>query len=190
MPRPRAEPHSQFIVRNVPRNLKSSPLPHDWDSVRLTPRELSSAVHVGSSDDAWQAMGRRVAATQELRVAVLGSSVTSGCGSSSPNPYCKIETSWPRFMHERLLSAASAGRIRTNVHAKNAVPINYFYHCTEGMVPEDTDVVLLEQQMNMYEWQTHAAQCALCLVVLRSTTARPGGRRNATLRPCTPASTR
>lgn len=52
-------------------------------------------------------------------------------------------------MHERLRMAATAGRIRTNVHAKNAVPINYFYHCIEGILPADTDVVLLEQQMNL-----------------------------------------
>ena len=134
----------------------------------------------------WGAHGwAHVAATMRrrrlLRVTVLGTSPTSGCGSDEPwDPGGPNATSplsqqraWPRRMADEIVSELSAAercaspqrrrlnqasahhehrafcpagvRVGVRVESKNAVPAEYFSHCTPSLVqPNMTDLVVLE----------------------------------------------
>ena len=119
----------------------------------LTTRDFIAMAATNSSRQAWHELRRRVERRHEFRVAVLGSSVTGGCGSRDPNAFCSMDTSWVRFMHDRLQVRGATMRmaVRTSVYAKNAVPTKFFQHCTNQMLPKDADVVLLELQNNLFE---------------------------------------
>ena len=147
-------PRSQLFVKNELHELA----PHHGGIQASTLSALTAPAswamaHVGSTDEAWEAVGQRAAAARQLHVAIIGSSVTAGCGSNDPRPHCHVDRSWVRWMHDALTVALSPSvSMRTNVYAKNAVSLNFFCYCTAEYVPADADVVLLEVQMNLFEY--------------------------------------
>ena len=108
----------------------------------------------------WEALRR--SRPESLHVAVMGSSPTSGCGSSEPphaerckTPwdaqfrFCSLAGSWVRHMHDSLLSQhqrvfGPGASLSTHVHPRNAVGAWYFARCTQRFVQPRTNLVVLE----------------------------------------------
>ena len=106
--------------------------------------------------------GLRRSRPESLHVAVMGSSPTSGCGSSEPphaerckTPwdaqfrFCSLAGSWVRHMHDSLLSQhqrvfGPGASLSTHVHPRNAVGAWYFARCTQRFVQPRTNLVVLE----------------------------------------------
>lgn len=176
-----------FIALRSPRNDAVLPA-----NETLMP-ELLSAVLARSSPPALQqsawhdAAARSLGARLPLRVAVLGTSVTAGCGSTEPwvwNPgekksatkylRCELPRSWGRRMHDELnallqraaghtndANAADAGHAcaaETSVAFKNAVGVQYFSHCVgRHLPPAGAHLVLLESTLEMSWGSKHSA---------------------------------
>ena len=85
-----------------------------------------------------------------LRVTILGGSVSSGCGSVSPEMRCELANSWPRLLKDRLDELLRVFRYTVHVRlfARNAVTPDYFQQCLANFVG-DADVVLIELEANI-----------------------------------------
>ena len=123
------------------------------------------------SRSAWAQM--RAHPRSKLRVSVLGSSSSSGCGGLEPahksrcfnftelniiqalplmSKVCSLGHSWARRMHDSLMDKLRAPRpdsprtseVVTSVHPRNAMGAGYFARCTSRFVSASTDVVILE----------------------------------------------
>ena len=122
---------------------------------QLSERDVMAAMTVGTSHRTlWLQVASQVAARASLQVAVLGTSRVAGCGGLcarandvscfwTSQPFCKAAFSWGRLLHEAL-SGLLATKVRTHVHAKNAVGPAYFTACTNALVPASADVLVLD----------------------------------------------
>lgn len=134
---------------------------------------LEEEVHRASNrtDHAWDRAAAQLLSVEsaaELRVAVLGTSVTSGCFSGEPplnvrrglqkwQVYfnasigsCAVDRSWSRWLqcelqrrlqqHVQLAHAT----VRLHVTFRNAASASYFAQCSRQKVPRDADVIVLD----------------------------------------------
>ena len=146
-------------------------LPASW-----LPLPMSASADIESHwapRSAWRHVAKAVGAGRPLRVSVLGTSPTSGCGAAEPwEPWalvpgpdgnltlpareqgCLVERSWGRRLQDELTAvlraAAVDARVHTRLSFKNAVAADYFAHCTGTHVANGTDVVLLEVATNIW----------------------------------------
>ena len=112
----------------------------------------STASRHEASPTLWQAITQRAQLSSRLSVAVLGCSTTAGCGAADPSRRCAPELAWPAqfAVHLRTLLLPE-WRVSVSTHAKNAVDVSYFSHCTAELLPRDVpDIVLLEAFQNLY----------------------------------------
>lgn len=136
---------------------------HEWLRKMLARYSINNQL----LNSRWSDMIAAASAEGELRVAVLGTSVTNGCGScdfktlksdtsffgDQRNETCKsmcvVDYSWARIMHDEL-ALALPRRVRTVVIAKNAVGPAHFCTCTRSKVAENTHIVLVDVATNLF----------------------------------------
>ena len=93
-----------------------------------------------------------------FEVAVLGASVTAGCGVLSPEPRCRFNGSWGHELGRWLQagwshSSSGVRQVSIALYGKNAVTADYFLQCPSRFgLSADTAVVLLETEpaMDLY----------------------------------------
>ena len=79
-----------------------------------------------ASTRAWERMLAHARRSGVLKVVIMGSSVTAGCGGRDPLPLCHLGHSWARRFHEALLRELRhlpgwTARLETRIYYKNAV---------------------------------------------------------------------
>ena len=122
----------------------------------------------------WEHIRSDSEAAGELRVVIIGTSPTTGCGACeydmfaantsfapevfrSPRasdsgcfpPRCSFEHAWARQMHD-LLNENSQFPVRSVIWAKNAVGPSFFASCTDLRVQQQVHLVLLELATNLW----------------------------------------
>ena len=148
------------------RALHHDPGPDDSVAAALAGAAKLDALELTTNQSLWRNescswAGARTAVTQHerLSVVVFGGSVTAGCGAAYPSLKCNSLTSWTRMLHDNLV--AELGRnIEVQVWGKNAIRASYFTQCTSEKLPENTNVVLLELQPNL--WVHGQLRCSYC----------------------------
>ena len=125
----------------------------------LTSANYAAAAHTSNAGVSyWQAAASRTATNTSLNIAVLGASVTSGCGgnelphearcqtngSTALSRLCAQQGGWARHMQDdlaaRVRAFGSLSPVSTDVHPRNAVSGSYFAHCACGFATESTGV--------------------------------------------------
>ena len=168
-------------------------LPRSW----INELELPKAAGHFAAGTAWRYAASAVSSGRRLVLAVLGASVTAGCGSSEPwNVYapngsslhrsglirsgpwrlCALERSWGRRFHDELQAVLvprglwfGGDAVATTINTKNAVDASYFSHCTGGFVPADAHIVLVEVANNLFGTSAaSAANLRQLLVAIRA----------------------
>ena len=117
------------------------------------------APEVKQLDSVWdmaaRANGQLAVPDGPLRIVVLGTSTSNGCGAldapwanrSGPTT-CKLSHSWVRRLHDHLVVRGAEARVQ--LWAKNAVGPAFFLSCLGERVPPDSSVVLLEVATNLW----------------------------------------
>ena len=118
----------------------------------------------------WNEAAASAAAAGVLRVSVIGTSVSNGCGACdydptdtfygesstasefgcSENRYCSKELSWLRVMQAHVEQTNLSRRVHMHVAAKNAVGPDFFLACTQSKIPRDSHVVLIDVATNLF----------------------------------------
>lgn len=125
-----------FALWGVPLNVTASP----QHSSLLDHDELLSGVSFGPSSRCFLASGQRVA--------ILGASVSVGCGAIWPSHRCQPVGSWGYVMHSRLL--LEHGATHVDLSCRNSVTLSYFTQCASRFhLDGNTNVVLLEGEPAM-----------------------------------------
>ena len=104
----------------------------------------------------WQRIVLQAVQRRLLRIAIIGSSITAGCGAIERSPECQVAHSWGRRFHDALIRELHAvpgwpARIETRIHYKNAVAPSFFGGCTSAFLPADTGVILFDFSTNAWE---------------------------------------
>ena len=107
---------------------------------------------------------------QRMRLVVLGTSVTAGCGSAEDvvqgkmygagrqhnrsvglSQFCEPMRSWGRHLRDFLVrQLGSDWAPEVEISPKNAVAADWFARCTSSRVPYETNIVLLEVLPNVW----------------------------------------
>ena len=118
-----------------------------------------NATQLSAPASSWRRLAQRVMQRRSLRVSVLGSSITAGCGAADPSYFCDPQRAWWLQMHNALEGALGpcAPQQSPNLpldeahivaRGKNAVAMDYFTHCTAGWIDAKADLVMLEVGLN------------------------------------------
>lgn len=119
------------------------------------------------NDAAWSRAKAAVQANKRLRLAVLGTSPSSGCGAaenvekavfqpsaehnrSIAGRMCEPARSWVRHLKDFLTRRFGDAATHVEVTPKNAVGPEWFTRCTSTKVSEDDHIVLLETLTNVF----------------------------------------
>lgn len=122
--------------------------------VDMPNRTVHNDARDGVQSSAWRRVVAAASQGEELRITVLGSSISAGCldvggaiNLRAGMSRCHFSHAWVRFLQDKLsglrLRKASA---RLSVWAKPAVPPSYFDSCTRRYLDANAHVVLLEFQ--------------------------------------------
>lgn len=154
--RERMKPNDTWLAEEVARSTTSFTEPSTWNNALNQARVMS-----------------------ELRIVVLGTSPTTGCGACDFKPLsglnvsatagsplahsnecrtaqgsCIRSLSWAvqlQKMIQRRLHELAVGRLDLQVSSMNAVGPGFFASCTNRHVPPNTHVVLLELATNLFD---------------------------------------
>ena len=152
----RMEPNNQWLAEEVARSTTSFTAPSVWSNVLTKARAAS-----------------------ELRIVVLGTSPTTGCGACDFRPLhglnvsatagssrarsdectraqgsCIRTLSWAAQLQKMLkgrLPELAVGSVDMQVTSMNAVGPGFFASCTDRHVPANTHIVLLEVATNLFD---------------------------------------
>lgn len=119
-------------------------------SLASPPLMLPQLVAASKRHERWRGAMQRASNSTDKRIltiAVLGTSVTAGCGAHEPlQRLCDPGHSWGRYMAASLMVRLRHARLLPQVHlwGKNAVMPDWFHTCLGAKVPAHVDVVLLE----------------------------------------------
>ena len=141
-----------------------SPLPLGEQSLpyadELTASKLDQFISRYAGSEKWEA-ARKQARHEQLSVAVLGVSTTSGGGANEvwnllqlngshlASRKISIAGSWGRRFADQLAQGLQAP-VNVDVWYKNAVSANYYSHCTSSYLKPQTSIVLLEIASNLW----------------------------------------
>jgi hypothetical protein len=143
----------------------------------------------------------RAGANRQLRVHVIGTSPTAGCGAAEDvngggpahnrsvglSRMCDTTRGWPRHMQDFLSRLLAERAPQVEVSFKSAAAANYFERCVSSRITPQTDVVLLEVLTNVFgsdlvsllrHVQHAAPSAAVVFVMWPSATILNGGFRN------------
>ena len=133
-------------------------------SLKLDQSEIWKA----SNGAGWARAAADARAGRRLKVVVLGTSPTAGCGSAedvlseeySPGQQhnrsvghlklCDPTRSWGRHLRDFLVRLLGTSAPDVEISPKSAAAANYFGRCTSSRVPKDTHIVLLEVLTNVF----------------------------------------
>ena len=132
------------------------PLPPNASTFKTIPPEIaerldSVATWSNQQDHLWQRAAS--SGSDAFKIAVLGSSVTSGCGAGETDgstlSACHFPRSWSRIFAEELARHHDR-RIDVFVSYKNAVSADFFAFCSPRYMPVDAQLVVVEVGTNLY----------------------------------------
>ena len=118
--------------------------------------DVDFAVKRHAPNGSWVRLLHHANARRVLKLTIVGTSSSAGCGARSPPIKCDGALSWGRRMHDSLrarlacLGSNGSVSVHTQVFAKNAVTLEFFAHCTASYVPSDTDILLIEGFMSTF----------------------------------------
>ena len=109
--------------------------------------DVARAALPSANSSAWERVARLVRRSGgDLRVSVIGVSVTAGGGTAGPTH------AWSRLFHDQLsdLVRPHMINVRTRIEFKRAVAPAYFAHCTESKMWAGSALVLVELAVNLW----------------------------------------
>ena len=109
--------------------------------------DVARAALPSANSSAWERVARLVRRSGgDLRVSVIGVSVTAGGGTAGPTH------AWSRLFHDQLsdLVRTHMINVRTRIEFKRAVAPAYFAHCTESKMWAGSALVLVELAVNLW----------------------------------------
>ena len=104
---------------------------------------------------------------RELRVSIIGISVTAGCGAARGQQRCSVQLGWARRLadaYQRLAAlvlpttpSGAAARAQWNVWPRNAAPLRFWLQCTTSSfeLTARTNVVLVETEATLAASDQH-----------------------------------
>jgi len=150
------------VTRTTPRATNPPSLSTDLSNAVLDTCELWAA-----NETRWAHVAAMARAGRHMRLVVLGTSPTSGCGSAEDiapgglygnstqhnrnvgmSRMCDPSRSWGRHMVDFLGRQLGPGAPDVEIAPKNAASAAWFARCVSSRVPSDTDIVLLEVLTN------------------------------------------
>ena len=161
----------------------------------LTAADLDSCELWAANETRLARAAARARAGRRVRLVVLGTSPTSGCGSAEDvapgglygarpqhnrsvgmSRMCDPSRSWGRHLADFLGRQLGPGAPDVEVAPKNAAAAASFARCTSSGVPRNTDIVLLEVLTNVSIIETTLFRF-VCMYVCIETTAQATGTR-------------
>ena len=135
----------------------SAPMLPSLRAVNTSALDKAATLHTMPS--IWQRVLRNRGAGEELRVTILGCSVSAGCGADDGDPLqCVMEHSWGRRL-QAWLQGFPGTHFQVQVWARRAVGPEFFETCTSRFV-RGAHVVVLEFEAVLQVQATGARGCS------------------------------